>query len=1118
MDPMRTKPFRHLTLMAIGATALAAASLLEGATPIASASEWNIDLVRPLSSTLDPATTQVSLLATGRGPVGFVLGAQQYLSDGSGFYGELRFDHQGRLTTTSDSYIGVGLGRFLSDAQHEIMLTGGGNPTTADPVSVDTLCRRELLPDGRERLLLNRTRNLVPGVRPPGFVDLYYSVHAIRPGAFSAHRDGGGGSWVLYYEAIDRTRLVRFEPDCSMESIATLAIDPFWFKGDSRLLVNATDARAAYVALPPATAGAPGSVARFDRSGEVWRYPLAADERVLQLDVLPGGDVLLVGGIGDGVAAFLRRIDAAGRVIWPRTFLPVDAIRSDIGPVHYAISGDQLLVGAHDAVFSIGSDGGVVRLHRNAAPAVALVPDQGEFSDVLFEHGYGVTSVLGKPTISLSRWQDGVVAALSPAASGRRTRARLADGRVLTTIAPPAEPRTAVFLDLPGAANPASIVLPSVPTPQRTQHLLSDADRYFAVLNGTTAGPALYRFSTDGQVVWRRPLQQGVEGWSPTYALGADRVCHVWAEELNISAAVKLTCLRVSDGERLFEVDVTANAELIHPKMWISSGGEIRLMDHLEGVTSGGDSPCLQAVVHSRFDASGALLARRVLDCFRARDDGAGELTWTPDGGVAYARQIGDRVTLRRFTPDATLRYDATLEAMPRGPLEFGAGGDVSAFLRTDDRRLLVRLDASGARVWTHPLPDGIEFVEQLVPLTSGWLVAGAGYAGQPHRVVRLDAEGRTRWSIEFANRRVSRLVHDAVAEGLWIADPESGQVQGFDATTGRQLGERHLPPLDYPTAIDTDFALDAQGGLRIDVPGRAMLRRPREFAMEYPRVDHCSLDGVWYRPQATGQGVFIHRYAQASRTSIAAAWFTFGPGRSRSGLRWYTLQGEIDADATHAQLDILRNDGGVFADGTTTSTTVGRASLRRLSDTELRIDYRLDVADGAVPVEGSLLLQPLLPDASACAPSSAVAQNAAPAFASGFWYDLGTSGQGLALYPIGAGAALAGAWFTFDPAGKADDALQQHWFTFSGTRAANGSYALELMRTIDGALDSRPTRNTYRVGRATLRFDGCELAHIEYAFDDGDLAATFAGVRGQQALQAIARSAGGGCGATVED
>ena len=131
----------------------------------------------------------------------------------------------------------------------------------------------------------------------------------------------------------------------------------------------------------------------------------------------------------------------------------------------------------------------------------------------------------------------------------------------------------------------------------------------------------------------------------------------------------------------------------------------------------------------------------------------------------------------------------------------------------------------------------------------------------------------------------------------------------------------------------------------------------------------------------------------------------------------------------------------------------------------------------------------------------------------SGSWYDAQTSGQGLefAIVPASGASAglLFGAWFTYDPAGAADDALTQHWFTLQGdlSSASAGRVTVPIYSTLGGTLDGAPGTTTLPIGTATVTFHECSSATVDYRFDDSAIAHAYRNLSGSLALTRL-----GGC------
>jgi hypothetical protein len=104
------------------------------------------------------------------------------------------------------------------------------------------------------------------------------------------------------------------------------------------------------------------------------------------------------------------------------------------------------------------------------------------------------------------------------------------------------------------------------------------------------------------------------------------------------------------------------------------------------------------------------------------------------------------------------------------------------------------------------------------------------------------------------------------------------------------------------------------------------------------------------------------------------------------------------------------------------------------------------------------------------------------------------------------ANRAWFGTWHTVDLAGAYRSA-DLRWFTLQGSVSDDGAEVdLGIYRTSGGAFDSAPAVPSQRVGDATLRFDGCDSANLQYRFRDGD----WAGVTGAIPLRLLTPS--GGC------
>jgi hypothetical protein len=271
-----------------------------------------------------------------------------------------------------------------------------------------------------------------------------------------------------------------------------------------------------------------------------------------------------------------------------------------------------------------------------------------------------------------------------------------------------------------------------------------------------------------------------------------------------------------------------------------------------------------------------------------------------------------------------------------------------------------------------------------------------------------------------------------------------------------------------------------------------------------------AAMRGAWAMPGLSGQG-FAFDYS-AGPGVLSAAWYSHDqqatiPPDSPATLQWHILAGTLPAgDAGVLEMDLHENRGGAFdAPPVTSARRIGAASLRMFDCDSATLSYTFD--DHRVAPRTVALMR-ASPRTQACAlrqPHASGAVIAAPAYTpnsdlGGTWYEPSTSGQGMniVVYSPADGTAtetLGLGWFTYDPADHADEPTQQHWFTASGSfdDASQQRATLTIYRTTGGDRDTTATRNTHRVGEATLERIDCDSATLSYRFDDTPAAAAFA-------------------------
>jgi hypothetical protein len=462
------------------------------------------------------------------------------------------------------------------------------------------------------------------------------------------------------------------------------------------------------------------------------------------------------------------------------------------------------------------------------------------------------------------------------------------------------------------------------------------------------------------------------------------------------------------------------------------------------------------------------------------------------DDGSALLLAFGDStpLTLQRLNADGTLGYRRSFDGLwKKADLKL-AGNQVLVVMHRDavyfdpgETRLLgIALD-SGAINWQSTITQ-----PAVTPARPSFFTANT--AGE----LFVDTEaGHALW---------------------WTADTLDFNVQKIRLADGALMARTDFPCTTHSCQIDR-VHMDTLGTTLLP----SVIRRERDLFAAQVRADQEVLEGAWYQPKTSGQGVLFD-YLPENRTWFGT-WHTsdLSGANGRAGLRWFTLQGQADAESTQADLGIYLASGGKFDSGPRISSTrIGDATLKFDDCSSANLEYRITAGELAGH-SGSIPLRLLTPQSASCAaigqpptaPTTSTRNGISSSF-SGTWYQPDSSGQGLevAVRPeLGNGSIVAG-WFTFDPEGSADDPLAQHWFTLQGdlSTAANGSLTLPIFRTIGGMFDLTGTRNSVRVGEATWSFLDCHQSQLSYRFDDSGVAGAYTGRIGTIALQRIGECA----------
>ncbi len=447
---------------------------------------------------------------------------------------------------------------------------------------------------------------------------------------------------------------------------------------------------------------------------------------------------------------------------------------------------------------------------------------------------------------------------------------------------------------------------------------------------------------------------------------------------------------------------------------------------------------------------------------------------------LAYGESAQSPLLLQRLNADGSLGYRRTFDMVTQQANLYRVGNRVlittyrnPGYLQMGESRLLGLSLTDGSTEWQHLVTEPTRFNNTN---TSSELI--------------MEADG---------------------LHGIWwTTDALDINARRIRISDGAEVARSDLPCTLSPCTIERAQA-DAHGTTVLPL----LSRRERSPFAAMARADQEVLEGAWYQPQTSGQGVLFD-YLPERRTWFGTWHSSDLSGiNSRAGLRWFTLQGQANTDGTQADLGIYLASGGNFDSGPRISSTrIGDATLRFDSCGSANLDYRITSGElqGSV---GSIPLRLLTPHSGSCAtlgqtPVTAPIseRNGISSRYSGTWYQPETSGQGIeaSIRPeLGNGTIIAG-WFTFDPQAAADDAQAQHWFTLQGdlSSAASGSVTMPIYRTIGGAFDRSGSRNTVRVGEATWRFVNCEQSQLTYRFDDSDVAGAFGGRVGSMTLQRI--------------
>jgi hypothetical protein len=231
-------------------------------------------------------------------------------------------------------------------------------------------------------------------------------------------------------------------------------------------------------------------------------------------------------------------------------------------------------------------------------------------------------------------------------------------------------------------------------------------------------------------------------------------------------------------------------------------------------------------------------------------------------------------------------------------------------------------------------------------------------------------------------------------------------------------------------------------------------------------------LTGSWYDPRTNGQGFFVQVYPDLlapGKGIVQASWLTYDDvvgGAEHQ--RWYTLNGTVESGQTQVALPIYQNTGGNFAaPPITTAYPIGTATLSFDSCTSGALTYNL------MGRESTIALTRLMENVT-CSATVPVPKSRDPQIGlSGNWYDVATSGQGLAMEVHPISTVIFFAWMTYAPDGADAGPAGQRWYTGLGKYLGNlDSIPVQLYESTGGLFDrGEPVPTTVPVGSAILNF-----------------------------------------------
>ncbi len=286
----------------------------------------------------------------------------------------------------------------------------------------------------------------------------------------------------------------------------------------------------------------------------------------------------------------------------------------------------------------------------------------------------------------------------------------------------------------------------------------------------------------------------------------------------------------------------------------------------------------------------------------------------------------------------------------------------------------------------------------------------------------------------------------------------------------------------------------------------------------------NSGLNGAWYNPETSGQGILIEVLPDSNKAFLA--WFTYDTTTPDDNLpstigatdhRWLTGLGEINMQEKSITFNVKVASGGLFDNNQpVTNTETGSVTINFPSCAAATVNYSLvdDTISGSFPMirissENNQLCEQLLTGNIANVQKSQASKKNFKTDDSmhinsglnGGWYNTGTSGQGFLLEVLPDTNKIFLAWFTYDtdlPSSNVTSVIGDaghRWLTGIGEiDNNNNSVYIDLKLTSNGLFDNPQTVSTSEpttYGNLTLSFDDCANASIDYNLSSLGLSGT---------------------------